>query len=128
MKRTELKRKTPLESRSELARGEPLKRKSPVRRKRSQPRRSERVEDAAYRAYIQAQPCLVVGCRCQSDWHHYGKHPKGRKCDDRETVPICFHHHIEWFHQHGHLPDMTPEETRELFKREGGRLRRQYEE
>lgn len=50
----------------------------------------------------------------------------GIKGSDYRSVPGCQEHHIECAHRHGHLPGMTPEETRELFKREAQRLFREW--
>lgn len=90
MKRTPLKRSTPLRARA------PMKRK-PMRRR---PRRARPGDDPAYRARVRALPCCarhMSGCTGPVDPHHAGGLAHGRgtglKPPDRTCIPICRGHH-----------------------------------
>ncbi len=79
----------------ELARA-PAPARIPARR--AKPRRSERVRDAAYLAFVRTLPCAAgaVGhalCWGAVDPHHAGCHPLGRKADDTTAIPLCRGHH-----------------------------------
>lgn len=85
MKRTPLKRKTPLARTSRL----------PARR--ATPRRSERVEDSAYVASVHTLPCCardLSPCDGPIEADHAGKKSgMGRKADDATCIPLCRDHH-----------------------------------
>ena len=68
--------------------------------RRSTPRRSERVRDLAYLAFVHTLPCValnVPGHRCAGpiEADHMGPRPLGRKADDRTAAPICQLGHIQ---------------------------------
>lgn len=75
-------------------------------RRRSTPRRSERVRDSAYLAWLHTRPCEVgedrelqrlPGALCEGaiEADHVGRRPLGRKCDDREAISLCRRHHAD---------------------------------
>lgn len=67
--------------------------------KRATTRRSKRIRDLVYLAWmIRTQPCAARGVgACGGGWvteaDHVGRRPLGRKCSDRETIPLCSAHH-----------------------------------
>lgn len=75
------------------------KRKAPLKHKRSKPRRSERQRDLDYMAFVRGRPCIVGaqadigGCEGRTEADHAGRRPLGRKCSDRDTIPLCSKHH-----------------------------------
>ncbi len=66
--------------------------------KRSKPRRSGRVIDKAYLAWVRTQPCVHSGpdCHGRVEASHLGERPFGRKADDDTAVPHCSNHHEQW--------------------------------
>lgn len=131
VKRCELKRKPGSElKRSWIKRGPPRAKSKKPSKLPPEPRQGKerRLEDPEYLAFIRHQPCLVPGCRCRPvEAHHYGERGLGQKCRDDETAPLCWFHHRPWWHDRGHLPGMTPEESRELIKSTGQKLRARWE-
>lgn len=105
MKRTPLKRKTPLRTKRRMVR------KAPRRLKRAG-------SDPAYLERVRGLPCVLVSvlawetvpnllidppftdherCWGSIEAHHAGKRPGvGMKCSDRETHPFCHRHHQWW--------------------------------
>ncbi len=94
----------------------PLKRKSGLRRKRPTERRSSRVRDEVYLAWVRLQPCAVLGVlasggppecvacvvTAQPLWRCSGpidpEHRRegvgaGQKASDRDAWPCCRRHH-----------------------------------
>src|SRR6267142_2138 len=76
--------------------------RTPVRKKRKGPPRRGRVIDADYKAFIAAQPCMVcikgrtergIPQASRTEVAHVGTRGLSIKCSDRETVPLCSHHH-----------------------------------
>lgn len=121
MKRTPVKRKTPLDSRTRLERTTRIK-------PRSTTKRSKRHEDPSYLAHVRRQPCLVPGCTTRPiEAHHYGRRGLGQRCGDDEVAPLCGLHHRGWWHDKGHLPGMTPRESKELITTAGANLRAEWE-
>jgi hypothetical protein len=88
-------------------------RSAPPPKKRTRERRSERVRDAEYLAWVRTQPCAyrayderigntlsyglwhVCPKNTRIEAHHAGRRPMGRKCNDREAVPLCHESHDE---------------------------------
>ena len=122
MKRTPLKRRTPLRARrnipgAELARS-PAKslRKKPLRRNRvngdtrkysrthRRPARRQEGIDLAYRRRVRALPCaardLGTPCRGPIDPHHprHLASGMGTKAPDRCAIPLCRWHHVYELH------------------------------
>lgn len=69
-------------------------RRTRLRPRRATPRRSERVRDLAYLAWVHTQPCAargVAGHRCDGpiEADHAGERPAGRKADDATCIPLC---------------------------------------
>lgn len=74
----------------------PIARKTPVKRKRSKPRRSERVRDPEYLAWLHTMPCYLAyhgGCEGPIEADHVAPRPLGRRCDDRGAIALCRRHH-----------------------------------
>ena len=95
MKRTELKRKTPLRaSCPTLKRGKPL----PAKRAKGE-RRTTAVRDRAYLDAVKTLPCCashlpgVDPCWGPIDPHHTTRHGAGVKGDDDKAIPLCRKHH-----------------------------------
>lgn len=98
MKRTPLKRKTPLRSNSKG----PRKRVTAVKKVNAKRHRKKFGKQAEY---VRKLPC----CVCGSEWdvvaHHEPKRSLGGK--DEDTLPMCVvHHHV----RHGPLFDVKPAE------------------
>lgn len=116
MKRSPLKRKTPLRPRG--AAGPAVKRVEPKKiRKARGPARS-----SPFLAFVRTQPCLVPGCREPSEAHHWGRRGMGQKCADWESVPLCHFHHVECWHLSRRLPGGSVQEWKERFRAESARL------
>jgi hypothetical protein len=82
-----------------------LARRTPLRRRRPTPRRSERVYDQDYRAWVRRQPCAareLEGHRCEGpiEGDHAGRRALGRKADDETMIALCQlgHQHRTGFH------------------------------
>lgn len=61
-------------------------------------------------AHVRALPCCVCGAGPQSEAHHVGPHPMGRKVSDAQTAPLCGIDHTE-FHLTGRHGDTSRETT-----------------
>jgi len=77
-----------------VKRGKPLERRTRLRPRRATPRRSERVYDPAYRAWVRRQPCAaraLPGHRCDGpiEGDHTGRRAMGRKADDATMIALC---------------------------------------
>lgn len=93
MKRSELKRKTPLKNRAELKAKAPMNRK---REKRSAPRRQaandSRWRSEAYLAWVRSLPCCVCGAPANAVHHLIGiwqMGGMGLKAPDSMAMPVC---------------------------------------
>lgn len=97
MKRTTLKRRTPLTSAGKLARAAGPKRKKAVRRTNAKRRRAAYQRNFGSRAdVVRSMPCLVRGCSGQAvAAHAIARGMGGRKGDRRHLVPLCQTHHVE---------------------------------
>lgn len=84
-----------------------------------QPRPRGRIEDPVYLAWVRTLDCCSCGPdqRTQTQPHHYGPRPLGRKTDDWLTAPLCSLCH-RCFHRHHILPGRTPMEAAALLLRE----------
>ena len=105
MKRSELRRSTPLrakapmERKSRLGSGSSLPRK-PIKRKKRKPKPGD---DFPYKAFVKAQPCCVGGWKCgKSDPHHLidgkgeARKGMGQTAPDRFLLPMCRSHHDQF--------------------------------
>lgn len=90
MKRTLLKRSS-----------KPLRQKTRMKQRRDTRRKSERVYDTSWMLLVKRLPCcaaqLDVHTTCQGvvEADHAGLRPMGRKCSDKDTIPLCSKHHRE---------------------------------
>ena len=92
MKRTPLRRLTPLRS------GHPVRRLRPIRQRARKPRVSGEYSDLAYLAWLRDQPCRVPGCHGKAIPHHLRHTATGaamgaRIKDDRRAISLCDRHH-----------------------------------
>jgi hypothetical protein len=91
MKRSPLRRRTPLKTGRPMARS-PIKRGRPVLEH----------GDSRYRAWVQRQPCCAPGCTqpAPSQAHHHNLMGAGvaRKAHDRYAMPLCVEHHVFGLH------------------------------
>lgn len=94
VKRSPLRRRTPLQP------GGYIRRKTRIRARRARPRRESRVRDTVYMLFVKTLPCCCPQPhQCENgpdvppgqvEAHHAGKKPGyGLKCSDRETIPLC---------------------------------------
>jgi hypothetical protein len=68
-----------------------------MKQRRATRRRSDRVRDVPYMLAVKQLPCcarLLADCSLAIEADHAGVRPAGRKCSDRETIPLCSYHHI----------------------------------
>ncbi len=60
-----------------------------------------KLKDPAYLAFLHTLPCACAvigedtGCYGPIHAHHAGARGFGRKCSDREAVPLCLGHHLD---------------------------------
>lgn len=104
MKRTPLKRKTPLRRAAQKADKLKLGRNSPMRGRKESVRRSDRKREPEYRRWIKLQPCCASGlsqCYGEVEADHAGRRPYGRKADDNTCIPLCQRHHEQRASFHG---------------------------
>lgn len=128
MKRTALKRKTPMPRASKpIAR--PSKRLRAVRRKKTEHARPV-VDDGfgdPYLRFVESHPCCMAhlgGCKADVVGHH---HRKGVHCRDHQrAVPLCYRHHIVEWHQHGRVRPMTRDATVVIIEAEIDRLNEEW--
>ena len=108
MKRTPLRRKTPLRSRGKSW-GAGRRRRGPNLKAVQDKHRTKyarRERDYERMQWIRTQPCAVAAW-CQLGWmgppadacsggveaHHAGRHGHGNKAPDDTCIPLCRHHH-----------------------------------
>jgi hypothetical protein len=82
-----------------------------MKQRRATRRRSDRVRDVPYMLAVKQLPCCarlladldrfgarrmtsIADCSLAIEADHAGVRPAGRKCSDRETIPLCSYHHI----------------------------------
>jgi hypothetical protein len=107
MRRTELKRKTPLRSRSAKPKADARERRALPQRKpmKATRKRSKKADEKRHLERVAAMPCIIPTCRKPgpSTVHHV-RHKITRSGtfarDDRRVVPLCPPHHL-----HDHGPD-----------------------
>jgi hypothetical protein len=68
--------------------------RTPVKSRRATPRRSGRVRDAAYMAWVRTLTCAASAmdghvCEGAMEADHVGARGLGQKCSDRETIALC---------------------------------------
>ena len=98
-----------------------IARRGPIRARRATPRRSSRVRDPLYLAFVATLPCVQCGRVGASHAHHAGRrHGMGTKCDDTEAVPLCGHPggcHEAWHRGSGPFAGLVQAERRALARR-----------
>lgn len=92
-------------------------RRTAIRRRREAPRRSARVRDAAYLAWIHTLTCAASGlhghiCDGPIEADHVGARPLGRKCNDAETIALCSLAHRQRTDHCGPFRSFTREQMR----------------
>ncbi len=136
MKRTELKRKTPLRPKTGLKRGKPLVSRtrlesgSTLRRtrfKQKVPRQRTAAEggDPEYLAWIRTHPCCRCGACPPSHAHHEILNGRGKsqKAPDARSLPFCFGCHDQFHGVTGRFRGFTKEQRRDYQDIEITRLR-----
>lgn len=98
----------------------PLKRKTPMRRTRLQqkpPRKRSSAEggDEVYLDWIRSLPCCVCGVRTSSHAHHSTGAGMALKAPDREAMPLCPRCHRD-FHDGKGFSDGWRREQRALWQ------------
>lgn len=80
-----------------MKRSTPLRRRKRLTPKRSRPRRSGRVGNPEFMAWIRTLPCILEGGECSGrvHAHHAGPRPFGRKAADDTCIPLCQRHHSD---------------------------------
>jgi hypothetical protein len=117
LKRSPLKRKTPLRAKRLLSRGPvgQLQHKTPIRRK--PPRRLKGPgADAKYLELVRGLPCVLHplwACSGPIEAHHAGKRGVGQKSRDDEAIPLCRWHHRCLTDHLGHFYGWTRVQRRE---------------
>lgn len=128
MKRTALKRKTPMPGALKPMERS-AKRLRSVRRKKTEHARPV-VDDGfgePYLAFVRTQPCCMAhigGCWGQVVGHHHrkGEHMRVHK----KAVPLCYMHHICGWHEHGRVPPLTRAQTVVIIEAEIERLNEEW--
>lgn len=90
--------------RTALKRSTPLKRRTRIKPKRAKVRRSSRSRDRAYLLFVKHLPCSAfvygnapaLGCDGPVEAHHAGYRGLGQKSSDYEAIPLCRKHHGAW--------------------------------
>ncbi len=129
MKRTgPIKRKTPMPGASK-----PMAR-SPKRLRAVRPKKKEHarpvVDDGfgePYLAFVASHSCCMApfgGCSGHVVAHHHRKGVHSRV--HKMTVPLCHHHHILGWHQHGRVRPMTRAQTVVIIEAEIERLNEEW--
>lgn len=87
----------------EKRRARKIERNARPKAKRATPRRSGRVKDESFLAWVRRQTrCIVdeempgLGCDGGIEANHLGDRPFGRKADDDTAAPMCSRHHRHW--------------------------------
>lgn len=98
-----------------MKRTKPFRRKTWLRSRRSRPRRSSRVRDPEYMAWIRKQPCAADGlspCYGSVEADHTGGRGMSQKSDDHTCIPLCRRHHQQRTHFHGPFKTWTQDHMR----------------
>ncbi len=98
MKRTEIRRKTPLRATGWLKRSPylPVHGSRPKRRKRSRAEFDRIYGSPERAAWVKGSPCIVPGCLASPcDNAHVINGGAGKKADAKYVAPICHPHHNE---------------------------------
>lgn len=113
-----------------------LKRKTPLKKRRGTARRSARVRNPAYMAFVRSLPCALLTthqCAGPIHAHHAGMRGFGQKASDDTCIPLCAFHHLAGWHDGFAQPFRSwsggerfiwatgvVEQTREAYARRGG--------
>lgn len=93
----------------------PLKRKTPLRARRPATRKSGRVRDPGYMQRVRGLRCCAFTlwpwaiCDGSVEAHHAGARAAGRKADDDTCIPLCTGHHRQWHAASGVFSGLTRE-------------------
>ncbi|MHC4714320.1 MAG: hypothetical protein ACYTAN_13795 [Planctomycetota bacterium] len=127
MKRTPIRRRTPLRARRRP------KRKPPRRRPPG-------YDDPDYLAWLRGQDCRVAvalgtyrGCRWPIHAAHVGERGLGQKCPDSQAISMCSYCHLQDSHDHatrggelGFIASMSREQRRAWYDEQVAKQRAQY--
>jgi hypothetical protein len=82
-----------------MKRSTPLSRHTRLKPRRATPRRSSRVRDVAFMAFVRTLPCCapwLPRCTAAAEAHHAGARGISQKSSDTEAIPLCRTHHSDW--------------------------------
>lgn len=99
-----------------IARRAPIARSGRPRARRATPRRSGRVLDPDFMAWVRGQSCLLAhvgGCQGRVEADHAGPRPLGRKASDDTTIPLCTGHHRQRTDARGYFAGFSAAAMRE---------------
>lgn len=110
--------------RARITRRAPIRRGKRINQRRATPRRSSRVRDVEYMLWVKTLLCSVVEewpdvdyipdpCSGVIEADHVGARGIGQKSSDRETIPMCSHHHRARHAARGEFQDISRERMRE---------------
>ena len=96
MKRTELKRKSPLRAKAPMKSGSTLRARRPAKKAAAKP--DPRWRSRKYLDWVKTLPCVICGARADDPHHitgigHLGG--MGTKAPDQFVMPVCRPHHDE---------------------------------
>lgn len=81
-----------------MRRKTPIRRKTWLRSRRPTDRRSTRVRDPEYMAWIRRQPCAASAlspCHGRVEADHTGRRGYGQRAHDATCIPLCHSHHMQ---------------------------------
>ena len=138
MKRSELRRKSPLRTKKPMKRGASpttktqlkrttMLRKTRLKAKPPKQRTAEQGGDAIYLRFIRGLPCVVYGTPPPSHAHHEvgagkGGRGKSQKAPDRRTIPLSPRAHREFHDGLGFCKGWSKEKRRDWQDQEISRL------
>lgn len=109
-----------------LTRRTPLRRKTPLRSRSLTKKYALRDRDRDYLDFIRWCKCCLhdaseFACSGRVEADHAGPRPKGQKCDDTEAIPLCTTHHRHrtgTINRAGHFKEWTKQQIREWCDRQ----------
>lgn len=93
----------------------PLKRKTPLRSRSKRTKYARRPRALGYMQWVKTQPCSVRGngeCGGPVEADHAGARGIGQKAPDATCIPLCRKHHRERTDMHGCFADLGAQAMR----------------
>ena len=103
--------------------------RAPIPAKRRRERRSARVRDRDFLAYVHTVPCVLAGdhgpfpCSGRIEASHGWRRPLGRKDNDDTCVPLCFMHARQWDNDNGYFKGWTRDQRRDWHDEHNARIK-----